>query len=194
MNTKSDTKNSLIFRIVMLAALCLLTTFDRLTKVWAVSSLKGSDSIEVIKGFLSFTYVENRGAAWGVLSGRINILVIITLLTIPLFIYLIYRAERSRSILEQKKLKYLRLFELDMILLTAGAVGNLIDRIAAGYVVDFLQFTFIDFPVFNAADCYITVGAVLFVILYLFLLGDDDMSIVLNIKKNEDKANDEIPG
>ena len=81
-----------------------------------------------------------------------------------------------------------------MILLLSGAIGNFIDRIIKGYVVDFFQFTFIDFPVFNVADCYITIGAVLFIIIYMFLLKDEDISLLFKGEKavSEEKKDDEI--
>ena len=82
----------------------------------------------------------------------------------------------------------------DLILLLSGAVGNFIDRIIKGYVVDFFQFTFFDFPVFNVADCYITIGAVFFIVIYMFLLKDDDITILFKGEKAvlEEKRDDEI--
>ena len=160
-------KKMLLWSLFTFTGISGLIMLDQLSKAFASSNLKNSDSVTVIKGFFDLTYVENRGAAWGVLSGRISILVIITVILIPIF---------------------------DLILLLSGAVGNFIDRIIKGYVVDFFQFTFFDFPVFNVADCYITIGAVFFIVIYMFLLKDDDITILFKGEKAvlEEKRDDEI--
>lgn len=166
----------------------ILTAADRITKIMAYNNLKDNDSVVVIKGFLSFTYVENKGAAWGIMSGRINLLAIATIIIIPFLIFLFIRAWKSKKYFDLKKSRYLTILQLDMILLLAGAVGNFIDRILMGFVVDFFQFTFIDFPVFNVADCYITAGAFIFVIIYIFVFkSDEDIDIILKGKKASSK-------
>ncbi|MFQ9934478.1 MAG: signal peptidase II [Lachnospiraceae bacterium] len=166
----------------------ILTAADRITKMMAYNNLKDNDSVVVIKGFLSLTYVENKGAAWGIMSGRINLLAIATIIIIPFLIFLFIRAWKSKKYFDLKKSRYLTILQLDMILLLAGAVGNFIDRILMGFVVDFFQFTFIDFPVFNVADCYITAGAFIFVIIYIFVFkSDEDIDIILKGKKASSK-------
>ena len=166
----------------------ILTAADRITKMMAYNNLKDNDSVVVIKGFLSLTYVENKGAAWGIMSGRINLLAIATIIIIPFLIFLFIRAWKSKKYFDLKKSRYLSFLQLDMILLLAGAVGNFIDRILMGFVVDFFQFTFIDFPVFNVADCYITAGAFIFVIIYIFVFkSDEDIDIILKGKKASSK-------
>ncbi len=166
----------------------ILTAADRITKIMAYNNLKDNDSVVVIKGFLSLTYVENKGAAWGIMSGRINLLAIATIIIIPFLIFLFIRAWKSKKYFDLKKSRYLTILQLDMILLLAGAVGNFIDRILMGFVVDFFQFTFIDFPVFNVADCYITAGAFIFVIIYIFVFkSDEDIDIILKGKKASSK-------
>lgn len=171
-----------------------LVILDQLSKAIAVTNLKNSDSVTVIKGLFALTYVENKGAAWGVLSGRMSILVIITIILIPLFVFCMHKINKNKKLLDSSKLKGVSLLHFDMILLLSGAIGNFIDRIIKGYVVDFFQFTFIDFPVFNVADCYITIGAVLFIIVYMFLLKDEDISLLFKGEKtvSEEKKNDEI--
>lgn len=174
----------------------ILTAADRITKMMAYNNLKDNDSVVVIKGFLSLTYVENKGAAWGIMSGRINLLAIATIIIIPFLIFLFIRAWKSKKYFDLKKSRYLTILQLDMILLLAGAVGNFIDRILMGFVVDFFQFTFIDFPVFNVADCYITAGAFIFVIIYIFVFkSDEDIDIILKGKKassKKEKSYDEV--
>lgn len=171
-----------------------LVILDQLSKTIAAANLKNSDSVTVVKGIFDLTYVENKGAAWGVLSGRMSILVIITIILIPLFVFCMYKININKKLLANSKLKGVALLHFDMILLLSGAIGNFIDRITKGYVVDFFQFTFIDFPVFNVADCFITIGAVLFIVVYMFLLKDEDISLLFKGEKavSEEKKDDEI--
>lgn len=181
MNEKTG-KNILYWIYTAIGVLGLVMA-DQLSKLLAISNLQNNDSIVLIKGFFSLTYVENKGAAWGVLSGRLSILVIITIILIPLFLFGMIKLKKNKELLNTSKHKTIMLLHFDMILLLAGAIGNFIDRILKGYVVDFFQFTFIDFPVFNVADCYITVGAVIFIIIYIFMLKEEDISILLKGKK-----------
>lgn len=187
-------KKMLLWSLFTFTGISGLIMLDQLSKAFASSNLKNSDSFTVIKGFFDLTYVENRGAAWGVLSGRISILVIITVILIPVFVFCMLRIYKNKELLDSSKLKSVSLLHFDLILLLSGAVGNFIDRIIKGYVVDFFQFTFFDFPVFNVADCYITIGAVFFIVIYMFLLKDDDITILFKGEKAvlEEKRDDEI--
>lgn len=187
-------KKMLLWSLFTFTGISGLIILDQLSKAFASSNLKNSGSVTVIKGFFDLTYVENRGAAWGVLSGRISILVIITVILIPIFVFCMLRIYKNKELLDSSKLKRVSLLHFDLILLLSGAVGNFIDRIIKGYVVDFFQFTFFDFPVFNVADCYITIGAVFFIVIYMFLLKDDDITILFKGEKAvlEEKRNDEI--
>lgn len=189
MNEKTG-KNILYWTYTAIGVLGFVM-LDQLSKLLAISNLQNNDSVVLIKGFLSLTYVENKGAAWGVLSGRLSILVIITIILIPLFIFGMIKLKKNRELLSTPKQKTIMFLHFDMILLLAGAIGNFIDRIMKGYVVDFFQFTFIDFPVFNVADCYITVGAVIFIIIYIFMLKDEDISILLKGKNSVNTSSEE---
>lgn len=123
---------------------------DRLTKKWAVASLKGNDAIVVIKDFFGFEYLENRGAAFGMLQNKQWLFITITILVVLFMIgYLIKRKPTF-------KLTY-----ISMALIIAGAIGNLIDRIAYKYVIDFILVHYKDvyyFPTFNVADILVCVG------------------------------------
>ena len=187
-------KKMLLWSLFTFTGISGLIMLDQLSKAFASSNLKNSDSVTVIKGFFDLTYVENRGAAWGLLSGRISILVIITVILIPVFVFCMLRIYKNKELLDSSKLKSVSLLHFDLILLLSGAVGKFIDRIIKGYVVDFFQFTFFDFPVFNVADCYITIGAVFFIVIYMFLLKDDDITILFKGEKAvlEEKRDDEI--
>lgn len=152
-------------RYLWLLAFALLF-LDQITKYWARHVLREVDKISVIKGVFSFSYVENRGAVWGVLQGKYMALAIMTVFITLALIYFIYKIPQDR------KYNYL---QLTMVLLTSGAVGNLFDRLYFRYVTDFLYFELIDFPVFNVADCYVTVSAFLLILLFCFYYKEKDL-------------------
>lgn len=146
----------------MMIALCIaLIILDRITKILTINLLKPIESIVLIPKVLSLTYVENRGAAFGIMQNARWIFVVVTVAVLAaLCVYIVKTKPQSR------------LFKWSAALIGAGAVGNLIDRICYGYVVDMIQATFIDFPVFNFADCCIVVGTGL-LCLYILTKKDD---------------------
>ncbi|MBQ9950268.1 MAG: signal peptidase II [Clostridia bacterium] len=126
---------------------------DQLSKYLYVDVF-GMPTVSVIDGVLELTYVENRGAAWGLFADRQILLYIFSaVITIAIIVFFI---------LKYRKMGKLMRYSLALII--AGAVGNMIDRFAFGYVRDMINFAFIEFPVFNVADMCITVGAVLVLI------------------------------
>ena len=146
----------------------LLVAADQLTKLYALNVVKPSGMMTVIDNFYYFVYVENRGAAFGMLQNKQWFFVIVTLVIFAAFAYILYNYK-----IEGK------LFFAAFVLVIGGGIGNLIDRIFRGFVVDFLQFSFFS-PVCNLADYFITVGAVLLVISVMFCKK--------NIAKRERKA------
>jgi len=133
----------------------LLTAADQLTKYWAVTRLKPVGSVAVVPGFFSLTYVENQGAAWGMLAGRHLFLIGFSLLTLAFLFW------RRRQLFDP-----LWGGRLTLTLLMGGILGNLIDRIRLNYVVDFLDFFWghHHFPAFNVADSAICCGVFLFIL------------------------------
>ena len=131
---------------------------DQITKYITLKSLKPIGSIEVLNGILSFTYVENRGAAFGILQNARWLFIIITVLAIAAIIGYVFKVKPTDKTL---------LASLSLIL--SGAVGNMIDRIFRGFVVDMIEVTFIDYPVFNFADCCVVVGAILLAVYIIFI-------------------------
>ena len=123
-----------------------LVLFDQVSKLLVVNYL--SDKIVLINNFFSLDYVKNTGAAFGFFSGNIFFLVLITL---ALVIYLIYELKQNI----EKKFNL-----LFIILIISGAIGNLIDRVFRGFVVDFISFILFNsqMPVFNIADIFVTCG------------------------------------
>ena len=119
---------------------------DQFTKHLAVVHLKGQKPFVLIKGVFEFYYSENRGAAFGMLQGRQGFFFLIAAAVILAVLWAVYRMPAGR--------RYLPLM-CSLFLLVSGAVGNMIDRLTQKYVVDFLYFKLIDFPIFNVADCYV---------------------------------------
>ena len=142
-------KKSLLILIVIL----ILTIIDQIIKYLVVSNISiGSEKI-IIDNFLKFIYIRNTGAAFGILSGNIIFLIFITVL---LIFYIVN---------EMKKNINNNLSLLSFSLILSGALGNLIDRVVRGYVVDYISFTLFnrEMSVFNLADTYITIGVVLLI-------------------------------
>ena len=152
----------------------LLIGFDQLTKYWAVSRLKDKDAIVLWNGVFELRYLENRGAAFGILQGQKWPLVIFTIVILAILIYVFLN-----KIPMGKKFFFL---DLISILFFAGAIGNFIDRIAQDYVIDFFYFCLIDFPIFNVADIYVTVAAFLLIVLGLFYYKDEDWEKIFPAK------------
>ncbi len=152
-----------------------LLGLDQGSKLWAVANLKDRPAIPVISGVFELQYLENQGAAFGILQGKRVFLLAFTLLIFIalLFIYLRIPPERH----------YLPM-QIICMLVAAGAIGNMADRFVRGYVVDFLYFSLIDFPIFNLADCYVTVSCGMVFLFVLFFYREDDFAFLFR-KKGE---------
>ena len=133
---------------------------DQLSKYFVVKNIGLTDCIEIIPNIINFVYVKNTGAAFSFLSqkdyGIVLLSIVSVLFCIGVIAYACYYKPKNR------------LLRLSLSLMFAGAVGNVIDRIVKGFVVDFIELDFINFPVFNLADIAITVGAALLIIYVLF--------------------------
>ncbi len=148
-----------------LLALCILTFTDQFTKRLAVLHLKGNDGISLIPGVFRLYYLENTGAAFGALRGKLFLLIPISIIALGLFFYFYERYAFTRRF---------RPLRACLTVLAAGALGNMIDRIFHHYVIDFFCFELIDFPVFNVADCYVCVAMAVLIILLLFYYKEED--------------------
>lgn len=147
--------------------LCALLFFlDQLTKYAALTGLKGQGERPVLGHIFVLQYVENRGAAFGILQNRQWIFIAGAAAAVLLVSILYSRIPQKR--------KYIPL-RACAILIVSGALGNLYDRMTRQFVVDFFYFKWIDFPVFNVADCYVVVACVLFAILLLFFYREEDL-------------------
>ena len=160
----NDDGRASIIRTALLGVLLCggLIAADLLTKL-AASKL-GSREVVLIPGVLSLSYIENHGAAFGIMQGRQWLLIVISAVIIAAAVVFYIRRIRDT------RYRYLRVLT---VFLVAGALGNMIDRIMLGYVRDFIYFKLIDFPVFNVADIYVTVSAVL-ILIWIILHGDPE--------------------
>ena len=121
---------------------------DQLTKWLAVIYLQGEASFPLWKGVLHFTYAKNEGAAFGMLSNHRWVFMLFSVIAIvALLVYLFYFRPKSRFV------------KITLAMIIGGGIGNMIDRCWLGYVIDFIDFTLIDFAIFNVADSFVTVGA-----------------------------------
>lgn len=141
----------MIYILIIIAGIVL----DRITKIYAV---KHFISNHHSGSLINLTYLENRGAAFGILQDKRILFVI---LTISIVIYLLYYFITN---LKSNPL----VLNIAFSLIISGALGNFYDRLFQGYVVDFIEFAFVDFPVFNIADIFVTVGCGLLIIYILF--------------------------
>lgn len=168
----TDTKKGGILSHAAEAAACIvLIIIDLLTKS-AAENLKGQAGIPLIDGVFELYYLENRGAAFGMLQNAKWFFLLIAGAAIILIAVLLVKMPRKK--------KYLPLRVL-MVFLAAGAAGNLVDRAVLGYVRDFLYFRLIDFPVFNVADIYVTCSIAVFIVLILFYYKDEELSDAVKI-------------
>ncbi len=151
--------------------------FDIVTKYFAVEKLMGNDSFVLIPKVLRFTYVENTGAAFGMFSDSRIVFMVMSVLIIALLCFIIFKYHGQN-----------KLFDVCIGLILGGGVGNMIDRIRLGYVIDFIDFYAFDFwkYVFNVADSAVVVGCIL-AIVYVFLDGTKKREPLV---KNEDKADE----
>jgi signal peptidase II len=156
----------------------ILIALDQLTKYWVRTTLMGKEPIVLIPDVLKLQYHENTGAVWGIMSGNVEILAIVTLIILS-FITFIYL-----KIPQDKKYNVMKVI---FVFIAAGAVGNLIDRIFLKHVVDFIYFELIDFPLFNVADSYITVSCVLILVLFLFYYKDRDFEFLDELFKKKEQ-------
>ena len=169
----------LLWIIVIVASVLL----DQITKMIVVNSMELYQSVCVIDKVFSFTYIHNYGAAWGMLSDHRWVFILVTAIAIVILPIFLYR---------YRKLHFMFGFSLSLII--GGAIGNMIDRVFLGYVVDFLEATFIDFPVFNVADICVVCGAIMMFVYIAFidktLFADKPKALKTEIEVTNDGTDD----
>ena len=142
----------LLYVFISIAVILL----DQLSKILITSHFSLYEQKTLIEGVLSFTYIQNRGAAFGIFSGARVFFIVITVLAFVLG-YVYFKKHPMKNIFEKLAISFI----------AGGAVGNLIDRAFLGYVRDFISADFIDFPIFNVADCFVCIGAAIYILCIL---------------------------
>lgn len=163
-----------MLELICCVCIAAIAAVDQLIKIAVLNSpLVSGEVSTVIDGFLQWRYVENTGAAFSLFTGKTALLSVFTAVVLLVGFYLIIA----------KKIKS-KVALASVVMLMGGGLGNLIDRIFRHFVVDYIEVLFIDFPVFNFADCFVTVGEFL-------LVGYLVYDIVKDYKKAGQKADGE---
>lgn len=161
-------KNKLIIFLDLLG-ICVLVALDQYTKYLAVTHLKDKPAYIIINGVLELNYLENKGAAFGMLQNQKVFFIFVAVAILGVIGYVLLKIPDNK--------KY-RILHLLLSLIAAGAIGNMIDRIRLDYVVDFIYFVLINFPIFNVADMYVTISTAALVILFLFVYNENDLNFI----------------
>ena len=165
--TKKAPKDYIIYSAIIVVGIIL----DQVTKALAVAYLKAIETFPLIEGVLHLTYAENTGMAFGMLKEHRWVFMVTSSILILAMGFYLY-AMKSEN----------RLYDVAIAMIVSGGIGNMIDRIGLGYVVDFIDFRLINFAVFNGADSFVCVGAGL---LMLALIRD----LIAESKKAKEAAN-----
>ena len=160
--------------IIYAIAATLLVVLDQVTKVMAQNALKGNANAVVIKNVFELEYLENTGAAFSSFLGKQGFLIGLTSLVLIGCIIEFLRIPETKRFLGLR---------LSFLLLISGAIGNLIDRVKQGYVIDFFYFVPVNFPRFNVADIYVTVSVVMLIIMVLCVYKDSETEFLFKFKK-----------
>ena len=167
MNKMSKKKK--IFLIVDVILVILLVALDQFTKYLACEYLQDKPAFKIIDGILELNFLKNSGAAFGMLQNQKVFFILVAVLILLIIAYVLFRMP------DDKKYNVMHFL---LVLIASGAAGNMIDRVRQDYVVDFIYFVIINFPIFNVADIYVTVSTFLFVVLFLFYYNENDFSFL----------------
>ena len=167
MKTSSKSKGLFFFLDILFCV--LLVILDQITKNLAVVYLKDKPAYVIWDGVFELHYLENSGAAFGMLQNQKFLFVTIASIILIIIGYVLIKLPRN---------KHFAMLEALLVLIASGAVGNMIDRVQFNYVVDFFYFKLIDFPIFNVADIYVSVSCVLLAILVIFFYKDEDFDFL----------------
>ena len=159
--------------VISAILLCVaLVGADQIIKLLVINYLKPIQYVDVIDGVLRFRYVENTGAIFGSFSTHTVVLTVFSIILLGFTIFFLITNKNKN-----------KLVNLCMLLMISGGIGNIVDRIRLHYVVDFIEPLFVNFAVFNFADCLITVGAFTLIIYLIF-------DLVRDTKKSKNKVSE----
>ena len=167
MSSNSVQKKNLYLNDAILFVICI--AIDRVCKFLADSRLKDRASVSLINSILEFRYTENTGAAFGVLKGQTSFFVLVSVVIVLTGLYFLIKSPGKRKYISS---------HIFISLILCGSVGNTLDRLLYGAVIDYIYFSIIDFPIFNIADIYSTVGTVGLIIVLIFVFKEDDLNFL----------------
>lgn len=170
---KKEVKRSIMLVIDLIFAAILLA-FDQYTKHLAIVHLKEKPAYVLIDGVLELQYLENRGSAFGILQNQKFFILFVGIVFMVLLLFLLLKLP------EKKKFCILH---ITISAIIAGGIGNMLDRFRLDYVVDFISFILINYPIFNVADIYVVVATICLFILIVFVYSEKDLEF-LNFKQN----------
>ena len=162
-------KKKKIFLLVDVILIAVLILADQFTKYLAVVHLQDKPPYKIISGVLELNFLKNSGAAFGMLQDQKVFFILVAALILIIIAYVLFRLP------DDKKYDIMHIL---LVLIASGAAGNMIDRVKQDYVVDFIYFVIINFPIFNVADIYVTVATFVFVILFLFYYQESDFNFL----------------
>ena len=163
-----EKKSRIIMLLIDVLITAVLLVFDQFTKHLAVVHLKGQAPYVLIDGVLELQYLENRGSAFGMLQNQKVFILFVGIVFLAVLLFFLLKLP------EQKKF---RIVHILLAVIIAGGIGNMIDRFRLDYVVDFISFVLINYPIFNVADIYVTMTFIVLVLLIFFYYKDEDFSI-----------------
>lgn len=175
--------------VVPILSVLAIVGLDQWTKWLTLKYVKGTEGFYIINKILRICFVKNEGMAWGMFQNKQVVFIILTPIVVAGLIYVFYKMPF------EKKFIWLRICD---IFLVGGAIGNVIDRIFRGeelfhgYVVDMIYAEFINFPVFNIADSFITVGFAMLIILSFFVYKESDFDAIFGKKKDKNEDGEKI--
>ncbi len=152
----------------------VLLVLDQYTKKLAILYLKNNPPEVLIDGVLELQYLENRGSAFGMLQNQKFFILFVGIVFLMVILFFLFKLPA------QKKYNIVHIL---LSVVIAGGIGNMIDRFRFDYVVDFISFILINYPIFNVADCYIVVAMIGLFILFVFVFKEKDLEF-LNFKQN----------
>lgn len=178
---KSDRKDNPNLKMLCIdgVLLAVLLFLDQFTKYLTILKLKGQPAFVLIEGVLELQYLENRGSAFGMLQGQKILILVVDAVFMAVILFFMLRLPNEK--------KYGKLHLL-LTMVMAGGVGNMIDRIRFDYVVDFISFVLIHYPIFNVADIYIVVAVIVLFILFVFVMKEEDLEFLDLGKRQEQET------
>lgn len=168
-----------VFYVILSA---VLIAFDQYSKHLADVYLSSGKTVDIIPNVFELHYLENHGVAFGMLQDMRWVFIPVSIVLTVVLVWLLVRSPLRNS----------GLFRFSCYLCLAGALGNMIDRVALGYVIDFLYFKLIDFPIFNFADCYVVIATFLLIYFVLFRFKQyDDLTLkaILGFSDKKERHN-----